>query len=316
MNSKILNEKILFEVIPYPIKWDDNKKENFIKKITDIVYKNNINIINIPEVVIENRNSNRNIAYLRKVSPLEFANHLNNYYYQNYKKKLDFIINVVVPIKEKDYFLKYCDNLVINGINKIVLVGKDKSNREYIGYEVLQASELLKKIYKDDIILGGITIFHRKNEYLKIIQKKHSYIEFFISQIIFDKHNFYNLLNDLKINNISSLFNLKIYLSLATINSFKEFDFMKFLEVYFPEDILLSINNITTDKDLKNFFNKIIDNLIVELTEIIFIFRKFNIDIGFNIEHIMYDNLNISEELLKKVKIKLKNIEFLQSKNF
>lgn len=314
--NKSLNENILFEVIPYPIKWDDYKKENFIKKVVEIIYKNNINVINVPEVVIENRNSNRNIAYLKKVPPLEFANHLNSYYYQNYKRKLDFIINVVVPIKEKDYFLKYCENLVINGINKIVLVGKDRSDREYIGYEVLQASELLKKIYKDNLILGGITIFHRKNEYLKIIQKKQANIEFFISQIIFDKQNFYNLLNDLKNNSVSNLFNLKIYLSLATINSFKEFNFMKFLEVYFPEDILLNISNITNDNDLRIFFNKIIDNLIVELSEIIFIFRKYNLDIGFNIEHIMYDNLNFSEELLKKVKIKLKNIEFLKTKNF
>lgn len=104
MKSKILKDKILFEVIPYPIKWDNLKKENFIIKISDIIYKNEINIVNIPEVIIENRNSNRNVSYLKKVSPLEFCNHLRKYYYQKYKKKLDFIINIVVPIKEKEYF--------------------------------------------------------------------------------------------------------------------------------------------------------------------------------------------------------------------
>jgi len=307
---------ILFEVIPYPIKWDDIKKQNFIKKISEIIYKNNINIVNIPEVVIENRNQNRNLSYLQKVSPLEFAIYLRDFYNQNYQKNLDFIINVVVPIKEKNYFLNYIDNLISNKINKIVLVGKDRSDREYIGYEVIQAAKILKDKYKNEITLGGITIFHRKNEHLKIIEKRNSNIDFFISQIIFDKYNFYNLINTLKNLDITNLLNLKIYLSLAVVNSFKEFDFMNFLGVYFPNEILKDIKNINSDKDLNTYFNKILDDLIIELIELIFIYRRYNLDIGFNIEHIMYNNLDLSEELLKKVKIKLKNIEFLKMKNF
>jgi hypothetical protein len=309
-------DNILFEVIPYPIKWDDIKKQNFIEKISEIIYKNNINIVNIPEVIIENRNQNRNVSYLQKVPPLEFAIHLRNFYDQNYKKNLDFIINVVVPIKEKNYFLNYIDSLISNGINKIVLVGKDRSDKEYIGYEVIQAAKILKDKYKDKIILGGITIFHRKNEYLKIIEKRNSNIDFFISQIIFDKSNFYNLINTLKNLNVANLLNLKIYISLAVVNSFKELDFMKFLDVYFPNEILNDIKDIYSDKDLNTYFNRFLDSLIIELIELVFTYRRYNLDIGFNIEHIMYNNLDLSEELLKKVKIKLKNIEFLKMKNF
>jgi hypothetical protein len=309
-------DNILFEVIPYPIKWDDIKKQNFIKKISEIIYKNNINIVNIPEVIIENRNQNRNVSYLQKVSPLEFAIHLRNFYNQNYQKNLDFIINVVVPIKEKNYFLNYIDSLISNGINKIVLVGKDRSDKEYIGYEVIQAAKILKDKYKDEIILGGITIFHRKNEYLKIIEKRNSNIDFFISQIIFDKSNFYNLINTLKNLNVANLLNLKIYISLAVVNSFKELDFMKFLDVYFPNEILNDIKDIYSDKDLNTYFNRFLDSLIIELIELVFTYRRYNLDIGFNIEHIMYNNLDLSEELLRKVKIKLKNIEFLKMKNF
>jgi hypothetical protein len=315
MKDKILKDNILFEVIPYPEKWDYSKKQNFIIKISDIIYKNDINIINVPEVILETRNSNRNVSYLKKVPPLEFCNHLKEYYYRNYKKELDFVINIVVPIKEKKYFLDYVDTLVNNGINKLVLVGKDRSDKEYIGYDVLQAAQVIKNKYQDNVTLGGITIFHRKDEHLKIIQKRKSYIEFFISQIIFDKDNFYNLLNNLKQNDISNLLNLNIYLSLAIINSFKEFEFMKFLEVYFPKNILDNISNIKTDIELSNYFNKIIDSLIVDLSEIVFIFRKYNLNIGFNVEHIMYNNLGLSENLIKKLKIKLKNIEFLKTKN-
>lgn len=47
-----------------------------------------------------------------------------------------------------------------------------------------------------------------------------------------------------------------------------------------------------------------------------FIFRKYNLEIGFNIEHIMYNNLDLSEELIKKVKLKLKNLELLKNRNF
>jgi len=32
LQGKQLMDNILFEVIPYPIKWDDIKKQNFIKK--------------------------------------------------------------------------------------------------------------------------------------------------------------------------------------------------------------------------------------------------------------------------------------------
>jgi hypothetical protein len=309
-------DNILFEVIPYPIKWDDIKKQNFVKKISEIIYKNNINIVNIPEVVIENRNPKRNISYLPKVSPLQFAIHLRNFYNQNYQRNIDFIINVVVPVKEKNYFLNYIDSLISNGINKIVLVGKDRSDKEYIGYEVVQAAKILKDKYKNEIILGGITIFHRKNEHLKIIEKRNSNIDFFISQIIFDKSNFYNLINTLKNLSVANLLNLKIYISLAVVNSFKELDFMKFLDVYFPNEILKDIKNIHSDKDLRTYFNRVLDSLIIELIELVFTYRRYNLDIGFNIEHIMYNNLDLSEELLKKVKIKLKNIEFLKMKNF
>jgi hypothetical protein len=309
-------DNILFEVIPYPIKWENIKKQNFVKKISEIIYKNNINIVNIPEVVIENRNPNRNVSYLQKVPPLEFAIHLRNFHNQNYQRNLDFIINVVVPLKEKNYFLNYIDSLISNGINKIVLVGKDRSDKEYVGYEVIQAAKILKDKYKNEITLGGITIFHRKNEHLKIIEKRNFNIDFFISQIIFDKSNFYNLINTLKNLNVANLLNLKIYISLAVVNSFKELDFMKFLDVYFPNEILKDIKNIHSDKDLNTYFNRVLDNLIIKLIELIFTYRRYNLDIGFNIEHIMYNNLDLSEELLKKVKIKLKNIEFLKMKNF
>lgn len=126
-------------------------------------------------------------------------------------------------------------------------MGKEKSSIEYIGYDVLQAAEILKNKYQNNIILGSITIFHRKDEHLKIIQKRKYFIEFFISQIIFDKDNFYNLLNNLKQIDTSNLLDLNIYLSLAVVNSFREFDFMKFLEVYFPKNIIDNINNIKTD---------------------------------------------------------------------
>jgi len=91
---------------------------------------------------------------------------------------------------------------------------------------------------------------------------------------------------------------------------------MKFLDVYFPNEILKDIKNIHSDKDLNTYFNRVLDSLIIELIELVFTYRKYNLDIGFNIEHIMYNNLDLSEGLLKKVKIKLKNIEFLKMKNF
>ena len=65
-------DKIIFELITPPTTWNNDKIAEWILHVTDILGRNNIRYLNLPEVVNENREGDRIVPFLEKMNNIEF----------------------------------------------------------------------------------------------------------------------------------------------------------------------------------------------------------------------------------------------------
>lgn len=298
-----MDTNLIFEIICPPISWNKNKKENFINKVSSIMYTNNLKYINLPQIIDESRENTRTFNYTPKVENYIFAKELTQYCKTNFNLDIHPIINVVVPIIPKAKFIDYFKKIYDLGFDTFLLIGKDKSNIQYPGYEVTEASHILKD-YFNNIKIGGITIFHRENEIKRIINKINHGMEFLVSQIIYNTSELEKIIENLHLYNIKT----KIFVSIAPVTNTKEIEFLKWLGV--------NLNNINFNHDIQNSSIEMIKNIILNISEINLSNLKLNKDItlGFNVEHITYNNLELSEKIIKIIKLKLENLKLLSSK--
>lgn len=295
-----MNDKVIFEVICPPLNWDKEKKQEFIEKICVLLKRNNLNYINLPQIVDENRSGNRIFKFKPKEENYVFAKELLSYSLNHFQHKIDPIINIVVPRIPKEEFIEFFKMLYEMGYRNFIFVGKDNSNTEYPGLEVHQASYLIKEKY-DDVKIGGIVIFHRENEIKRIINKINHGMDFFVSQIIYDTQDFENFINmpmDIK---------TTIYISVAPISSQKEIDFLKWLGVKFNYH---PVNNPQQyfENQIKQVINKIIEE------NFNCILKGRNLYFGINVEHITYNNIKLSEEIIKLANLRIENLKILSKK--
>lgn len=274
-------ERIIFEMAPPPINWDESKVKAWIQEASSIIQSEKLLSITLPEIVDEVRESERTSQFIPKMDNLVFADLL--------KKENPFLIiipNKITVRQPKDMFRDWVEKAYAKGIHHLVLVGGDHDSVDYPGFSVCDAARFIKERYPK-IKLGGITIFDRDLEYERIRQKEEAGIEFFLSQILFDTAKMEETLLALKTPCPP------IYLSLAYPSKPHDIELMQWLGVRFTNETLYTLS--FEDNFEKNAL------LILErlLNDIFFFIDTHKINVGFNVEHLTYSNLDHSRTLYR-----------------
>jgi len=289
-------DPIFYEVIPPPKNWSKEKRLRWTQDICSMLQRENITTINLPEVINEQRNKERTIPFREKIDNIDYAELIRTQY-----PEFKTIPNKICVHLPKKAFFEWVDHAYEIGTRQLILVGGEHSTIDYPGPSVLEAAALIKERYPD-IVLGGITIFTRKEEAHHIFQKMEHGIDFFVSQIIFETGNMKCvLLNLQKLCESAKIPMPQIYLSLALASKKADIQFMQWLGVEFPTAIL----SFFLDAEDEKISSRVLEVMDFLLEEIKFFFSKTHFDIGFNIEQVMYGNRESGEQLLNIVKRRL-----------
>ncbi len=265
---------------------------NWVHQVCEIMQREEIYTLNLPEVLNESREGKRNFPYAKKIDNLRFADII--------KKELPLLFPIpykIIPMLPPSKFHNWIESVHRKGIRKVVLVGGESHQIQYPGYSVEDGTAYIKQ-YFDDIEIGGITIFTRPHEAQRIIKKIKSGITFFCSQIIFETANLKQVISELQTLCTEEKLPLpKIYISLSPASELKDIDFIKWLGVEFPSAIYAYLTEPNVDITTRCF--SILERIIDELFDFI---AHTNIHLGFNVEHVRYTNLQLAAQLIKYIK--------------
>ncbi len=267
----------MFEIIPPPTNWGTEKVMAWVHDVCGIMQRENVFSLNLPEVIDEARNGKRQLPLISKLDNVRFASIM--------KRELPQICstpNKIIVRMNSEEFLLWMKTAYEKGIRRIILVGGESQNIHYPGLSVE---------------VGGITIFTRPHEAERIIKKMKSGIDFFCSQIIFETANLKQVASELQsLCREQAMPFPKIYISLSPASELKDLDFMKWLGVEFPSAIFTYLAEPTADIEARCF--KILERV---TDEIFYFIEQSKIDLGFNIEHVRYTNLQQAAKLIKLV---------------
>lgn len=282
----------MLEMLPPPITWSGDRTAKYCHSVVSVLRQLNVLSVGIPEVLQEIRDSERHVDFVGKMDNVEFAHLLKTHHHA-----LVPVIYKICVKMPKGQFAEWVARTYENGIRHIVLVGGEQ-DIVYPGYSVLDAAHYIKQHYPD-VKLGGITIFTRPGEDRRILSKVKVGIDFFFSQIIFEAANMKQvLLNLVKICMAEQLVMPRIYLSLALASKSRDIEFMKWLGVEFPTAIYSYLTE-EREESIEARSSQVVEMM---LDEIFHFIKKEKIDVGLNIEHVMYTNLHLSQKLFSNIK--------------
>jgi hypothetical protein len=284
MNCK--NVDIIFTVIPPPLEWDISKIERKAFEIANITKILDIDLISIPEVIEERSRGQRVVPFKMKFDNAEFGKMI-----KNFDSSVEIIINKISVIMEKEEFEEWLKEYS-KKFNYILIVGGESSKIKYPGYHPIPATLIAKNYFKN---IYGITIFHRKNEPQKLLEKTKAGMRGFISQIVFELEHVKNvILQYYKLCQEENIEPAKIFISFAPVSQRKDLEFLKWLGVYIPKEIENYL--LEDEKKLEKRSIEIIETLFQELC---FLDIK---NIGVNVEHVMYNNLQVAAYTVHRIK--------------
>ncbi len=276
---------IIFTVIPPPADWDIEKVKRKSFEIASISNMLNIKSINIPEVIEEKGGVGRIVPYKPKVDNVLFGNML-----KEFNPGAEIIIDKVIPLIPKEELVSSLDK-ISKDFRSITLVGGESSKRKYPGYSPVEAIRFAKDRFSN---IYGITIFTRRNEPERLIAKTRAGFKAFISQIVFETDNMRRVLKEYYL--LCEKEGLKpspIYVSLAPASRRKDIHFMEWLGVYIPENIK---NYLLEDE-------RLIEKRSIEIVERLALDISTTYgELGINVEHVMYNNLQVAGYTLHRIK--------------
>ncbi|MEO0203057.1 MAG: hypothetical protein ABIL37_04975 [candidate division WOR-3 bacterium] len=282
MNCK--NLEIIFTVIPPPLEWDISKIERKAFEVSNIAKILEIDFISIPEVIDERSRGERVIPFKMKFDNVKFGEMI-----KNFDNSVEIIINKVSVIMEKYEFEKWIRDYS-QKFDHILIVGGESSKINYPGYNPIAAALLAKNYFKH---IYGITIFHRKDEPKRLLEKTKAGMEGFISQIVFELENAKKVITEyINLCEIKNLRPAKIFISFAPVSQRKDLEFLKWLGVYIPQEIENYL--LEDEKKLEKRSIEIIESLFYELC--------FWDNISVNVEHVMYNNLQVAAYTIHRIK--------------
>lgn len=286
-------QNIIFEILPPPKLWEVKKVLKWVDDIKAILQSEHIDILSMPEVIAEKVQEERQAPLIQKHDSLRISIML-----QRLLPGSHFLLNKVVVKSTKEDFLHWVAKTEEAGIRQICLVGKEKESFAYPGYTVKEAATVVRKHFPN-LLLGGIAIFTRPYEARRMLEKMKAGITFFCSQIIFETENLKRVMLELKI--LSQQEGLpfpKIFVSLSPVARLSDIHFIKWLGAEFPSSIYAFLTH--TDRGVEERSFAILQHLI---EEIIYLKKQTHLDLGFNIEHVCYSNLQLAGQLIHQVRL-------------
>lgn len=286
-----MNPSIL-EIVPPPMQWSKSEIDHYIQQIIHLLKNLKINSICIPEVVEEDREGVRTIAFAPKMDPYEFSCLIK----KDYPDLIPILFKVSVIMNKND-FMGWVKEVYQNGIRQIVLVGGGRHDKIYPGYTVAEATQLIKQHYPQ-MKVGAMTIFSRINEELRIFEKLKAGVDFFYSQIVFETMNAKLVLSHLRqLCQQNALSFPPIYISLAVAAAKEDVGFMKWLGVEFPS----AVYHYLVEPTKKSLSEKTMEVNEMLLDDFNYWRQKEDQPLFFKVEHIIYNNLNLSAQLYQAV---------------
>jgi len=283
-------DRIILEVITPPHTWAPQKVQEWANRVCKILTKHGLSYLNIPEVVSETRNGERNVRFIAKMDNLEFSKVLSAE-----SANAVPMLNKISVIIKSDIFEQWVADAYKQGIRHLVLVGGELPNFPYPGYPVTEAASWIKQNYPD-MKLGGITIFTRPHEADRIHSKMQAGIDFFISQIIYEVTNLKQVIIELE--RLTGNEGLPdIYVSLAPASRIRDIEFMQWLGVEIPSAVLAYLARDEERVEERTLeINRRVQEEILEFIE------KKRYRLGFNVEHVIYNNLWLSEKMVEELR--------------
>jgi len=285
-------KRISLEVIAPPKAWQVNAVKQWAATVARILDTHGISCLNLPEVVEETRPGRRTVPHSSKMDPVRFGELIRS-------QRPDVTLiphkrSVRLPTKE---FARWVQKVHDRRIRHIVAVGGESHTINYPGLSVPEAATFVRQSFPS-MKVGGITIFTREDEVERIVAKVKSGITFFLSQIIFEASPMKQVLSELKTRCENERLEFPdIFVSLAPAARTRDLEFMRWLGVQFPPTLLSLLANKDEPRVEARTF-EVLKRLIDEVVEVM---AKVASNVGFNIGHVVYDNLDLSERLIELV---------------
>jgi hypothetical protein len=296
---------IMLEIIPPPITGTREKHEAIARHVGRACASLPLAALNIPEVRNESRNGPRDVPFIPKLAPRQFAVLLRRAYREAGANCPEIIVNRCVPYlnarSQREWFQRTHDEF---GIHSYVLVGGETSKRRYPGPNVPEAAHLLKRLNFPSLV-GGITIPSRRkpgepdDEPLRMLTKSRAGIQFFTTQILMEADSACALLRDYcRECEKQGVSPETVFLSVAPLAHKKDLEFLKWLDVVVPEK---------TERHLLRDAHRVEARALDLAEEVIATIvdytrrHRLNCPLGVLVEHVMRRNFDLSVELTCRI---------------
>jgi len=286
---------VIFEIITPPQSWQEGKVRGWASRVARILEANSITRLNIPEVVSESRDGSRAVSFLKKMDQVLFGEMV-----REVSPGVSLVPNKICVRVPPEKFRSWVGEVHDKGVRDLILVGGESHRIEYPGWSVPQAASFVRENFPD-MRLGGITIFTRPREADRIVAKMKAGIDFFCSQIVFETANLKQVLAQLDRRcGEEGLRFPDVFVSLTPASRIRDIEFMTWLGVEFPSAVLGYL--VEEEERIEQRTFEVVERVIDEVFD--FTARDLQgagIKLGFNVEHVMYSNLELSERILGRI---------------
>jgi 5,10-methylenetetrahydrofolate reductase len=246
-------------------------------------------------VVSESRDGNRAVSFLKKMDQVRFGEMV-----REVLPGVALVPNKICVRVPPPKFRDWVGEVHAGGVRDLILVGGESNRIDYPGWSVPEAASFVRENYPD-VRLGGITIFTRPREADRIVAKIKAGIDFFCSQIVFETANMKQVLAQLDRRcREEGLPFPEIYVSLTPASRIRDIEFMTWLGVEFPSAVLDYL--VEEEERIEQRTFEVVERVIDEVFDLkAKDLQDTGIKLGFNVEHVMYSNLGLSERILGRI---------------
>ena len=273
-------DKFMLEVLPPPLHWNAHKIDDWLSKVVNVLTQTGIRTLNIPEVVEERGPFERPIPFRPKMAVDEFARRL-----RDRGVSADFVLNKNTVKTPKVELLRWVEARARRADErKVIFVGAEsKFALSTDGMTVLEATKWAKSRFPN-LSIGGIVIFHRRNEIERVLRKMDAGMEFFVSQIVFELDGLRKFVRMLR--QILGERGLpKIFVSFGIVMQPKDLQLLDWFGVRIPSHVrsLLDGSENLAEHSIR-LVRKMMGELMAEMGDE---------PIGVNLTHLMYQNIEL-----------------------
>jgi len=287
--------KIICEIASPSLTWSEDRIQDWVSQTCALLKRQGVDTINLAEVIDEKREGSRCIEFVPKMDNIKFAEMLH----QHLPRLVSILCKISTHVP-KEQFAQWIRLAHQHGIRNIVVVGSMHQDLSGRSYTVAEAGHYIKEHFPD-IKVGGIIIFSRAGEALRVVEKLENGIDFFLSQIIFETSNLKQVMLELKKHcSDKDILLPHVYVGLAPAAKRKDIEFLRWLGIEFPSAVLSYLTSSDDGVEERTF--EVVERV---LDEVIDFSHAMSIPLGFNIEHIMYGNLSLGERLISTVKSRM-----------